>query len=54
MKINYSGWELKYFDNAKFFRKYQFDLIKKHITGSTAEIGPGNGTNIRYYLNYIH
>ena len=26
--INYDGWELKYFDLSKNFRKYQFDLIK--------------------------
>ena len=49
MKINYPGWELKFFDKAKFFRKYQFDLIKHYIKGVVAEVGPGNGTNIEYY-----
>lgn len=49
MSFNYPGWELKYFDRAKNFRKYQFDLIKKYIKGKTAEIGPGNGINLDHY-----
>lgn len=48
--INYPGWELKYFDKAKNFRKYQFNLIKKNIKGNVAEIGPGNGVFLRYYV----
>lgn len=42
--------ELKYFDKAKNFRKYQFNLIKKNIKGNVAEIGPGNGVFLRYYV----
>ena len=48
--INYPGWELKYFDKAKNFRKYQFNLIKKNIKGNVAEIGPGNGVFLKYYV----
>jgi hypothetical protein len=49
--INYSGWELKFFDRAKNYRQYQFDLIKKYILGDVAEIGPGNGLCASYYIN---
>ena len=49
--INYDGWELKYFDLSKNFRKYQFDLIKRYISGNVAEIGPGNGIILEYYLD---
>ena len=27
----YSGWELHNFDQAKFYRSYQFNLIKDKI-----------------------
>jgi len=50
--INYSGWELKYFDKSKNFRNYQLQLIKKFIKGVVAEVGPGNGTNLSYYIKY--
>lgn len=43
MNIKYNGWELKYFDNAINFRKYQLELIQSSIRGHVAEIGPGNG-----------
>ena len=49
--INYDGWELRYFDLSKNFRKYQFDLIKKYIFGNVAEIGPGNGIILEYYVD---
>jgi hypothetical protein len=49
--INYPGWELKFFDRAKNYRQYQFDLIKKYILGDVAEIGPGNGVCASYYIN---
>ena len=49
-KIFYDGWELKYFDKASNFRTYQFDLVKKFIKGKVAEVGPGNGTFLKYYL----
>jgi 2-polyprenyl-3-methyl-5-hydroxy-6-metoxy-1,4-benzoquinol methylase len=45
----YEGWELEFFDKALNFRKYQFDLIGKHIKGQVAEIGPGNGTFYKFY-----
>tara|TARA_B100000989_G_C19419306_1_gene417901 strand:- start:117 stop:815 length:699 start_codon:yes stop_codon:yes gene_type:complete len=51
-EISYEGWELSFFDQSKNFRKYQFDLIKKFISGNVAEIGPGNGIFSEYYLDY--
>ena len=50
-KINYPGWELKYFDNSINFRKYQLNLIEKYIIGNIAEVGPGNGMNLSHYIN---
>ena len=52
-KIDYQGWELEYFDNSKNFRNYQNDLIKDYIRGYTAEIGPGNGENLKLYLDRV-
>tara|TARA_B100000989_G_C19463478_1_gene437250 strand:- start:114 stop:812 length:699 start_codon:yes stop_codon:yes gene_type:complete len=49
--IDYEGWELGYFDISKNFRKYQFDLVEKFISGNVAEIGPGNGIFLEYYLD---
>ena len=49
-KIFYDGWELEYFDKAYNFRNYQFELVKKFIKGTVAEVGPGNGTFLKYYL----
>ena len=49
-KINYPGWELKFFDKSYNFRKYQFDLIKKYLEGHVAEVGPGNGGNLVGYI----
>lgn len=48
-KINYPGWELKYFDKALNFRRYQLSFIKKYISGEVAEVGPGNGVNLKFY-----
>ena len=53
-KIFYDGWELKYFDNASNFRKYQFELVKKFIKGKVAEVGPGNGAFLKYYLPFAN
>ena len=50
-KKDYKGWELKFFDNSKNFRFYQLKLIKKYLRGHLAEVGPGNGTNLFYYIN---
>ena len=51
-KINYDGWELKFFDKSKNFRNYQLHLIKKFIKGHIAEVGPGNGMNASSYIKY--
>ena len=48
---DYEGWELNYFDNAKNFRLYQLNLIKKFLNGNVAEVGPGNGKNLSQYIN---
>lgn len=48
----YDGWELEFFDDAKNFRNYQFELIRKHISGRLAEIGPGNGKFSNFYSKY--
>ena len=50
-KINYPGWELKYFDKSKNFRNYQLHLIKRYLVNDVAEVGPGNGGNL---FGYIH
>jgi len=49
-KALYDGWELKYFDKAFNYRNYQFDLVKQFIRGKVAEVGPGNGVFLKYYL----
>ena len=49
-KIFYDGWELEYFDRAINFRNYQFDILKKYIKGIVAEVGPGNGSFLKYYI----
>ena len=51
-KINYDGWELKFFDKSKNFRNYQLNLIKKYVKGYIAEVGPGNGMNASSYIKY--
>ena len=51
-KINYDGWELKFFDKSKNFRNYQLKLIKKYVKGYIAEVGPGNGMNVSSYIKY--
>ena len=52
--IHYAGWELAFFDEAKNFRKYQIDILKKHIKGIVGEIGPGNGSLCEKYLNFTN
>jgi len=41
--MQYEGWELNFFDSAKNFKQYQFDLIRNYLGESVLEIGPGNG-----------
>ena len=48
--LKYSGWELNFFDNAKVFRNYQFNFIRKHIKGNVCEVGPGNGVICDKYI----
>ena len=48
---HYEGWELPFFDKAKNFREYQLDILKEHIKGAIAEIGPGNGSLCEKYLH---
>ena len=48
---HYEGWELPFFDKAKNFREYQLDILKKHIKGVVAEIGPGNGSLCEKYIH---
>ena len=50
--FNYDGWELNFFDNAKNYRNYQIDIIKKELKGTVAEIGPGNGSLCEKYNTY--
>ena len=51
MPKNYKGWELELFDNSKNFRIYQLKLIRKYLKGHLAEVGPGNGANLNYYID---
>ena len=51
MIINNSSWELKFFDAAKNWRKYQFKIISKYIQRNVLEVGPGTGNNLKYYKN---
>jgi len=50
----YPGWELKYFDKANHFRNYQYNLLKKLIVGSVAEVGPGNGVLVKKYKSNVN
>ena len=51
MISNNSSWELKFFDAAKNWRKYQFKIISKYIQRNILEVGPGTGHNLKYYKN---
>lgn len=48
--MNYSGWELKFFDASKNFRNYQYNLIKKYIGNKVLEVGPGSGNFAKKFL----
>jgi hypothetical protein len=50
--IDYEGWELVFFDKSKNFRNYQLNLIKNYLDGHIAEVGPGNGMNLKSYIKY--
>lgn len=51
--VVYEGWELKFFDKATKYRKYQFSLIKDHLNGNVGEIGPGNGIFLEFYKTLV-
>ena len=48
--MNYSGWELKYFDLSQNFRKYQYELIKNYLGDRILEAGPGSGKFAKNFL----
>ena len=48
--MNYSGWELKFFDASKNFRNYQYKLIKEYIGNKVLEVGPGSGNFAKNFL----
>ena len=48
--MEYSGWELEFFDTAKNYRKYQFHLLKNFIKKIVLEVGPGNGIIMEKYI----
>ena len=51
-QIQYDGFELEHFDNAKSFRNYQVSLIKKYLKGNFLEVGAGKGgLALQYYKN---
>ena len=52
-QIQYSGFELEYFDSAQNFRNYQLHLIKPYLKGSFLEVGPGQGGLTKLYKNYL-
>ena len=52
-KIKYDGYELEYFDSAYNFRKYQFQLIKRYLKDDLAEVGPGKGEFVNYYIGFL-
>jgi len=43
---------IKIFDKSKNFRNYQLSLIKDHLKGHVAEVGPGNGINLSNYYKF--
>lgn len=52
--MEYSGWELKFFDQSNNFRKYQYSLIRKYVGKKLLEIGPGTGTFAKkFFLNNV-
>ena len=52
--MEYSGWELKFFDLSNNFRKYQYSLIRKYVGKKLLEIGPGTGTFAKkFFLNNV-
>ena len=48
--MKYSGWELEFFDTAKNYRAYQYNLLKNFIRKTILEIGPGNGILMEKYI----
>tara|TARA_B100000886_G_scaffold150531_1_gene102332 strand:+ start:1071 stop:1751 length:681 start_codon:yes stop_codon:yes gene_type:complete len=48
--MDYSGWELKFFDASKNFRNYQYNLVKDFIGKKILEVGPGTGNFAENFL----
>ena len=48
--MEYSGWELEFFDTAKNYRKYQYNLLKNFIKKTILEVGPGNAILMERYI----
>ncbi len=48
--MDYSGWELKFFDASNNYRKYQFNSIKDYLGKNVLEVGPGSGTFAKKFL----
>ena len=48
--MEYSGWELEFFDTAKNYRAYQYNLLKNFIKKTILEIGPGNAILMEKYI----
>ena len=51
--VIYDGHELEHFDNAKNFRKYQLQLIKKYLRNNLLEVGPGKGGFVEIYKKFV-
>ena len=49
--MSYLNHVLEYFDLAENYRKYQLDLIKKHVSGEILEVGPGRGEIIENFIS---
>ncbi len=48
--MEYSGWELEFFDTAKNYRAYQYKLLKSFIKKTILEVGPGNAIIMEKYI----
>ena len=54
MTIHYKGEELKFFDKAQNFRKYQVKLYSKFLKDDFVEVGCGLAPNFIYYKKYLN
>ena len=49
--MSYLNHVLEYFDLAENYRKYQLDLIRKHVSSEILEVGPGRGEIIENFMS---